>query len=153
MNTAPVSRSYLSGVALEEDLVDVELVGQVELNARAVFQHPETDGVFAADEFLFGIDADVQVVIKQVVIGAEGPVSAAQHIQARGNGSAGIAGGRGTFGRRLGGVGLLSRLSGAGLTRLAGKRRCNCKTQNEKACCEDAAGRAHGPCYPAGAAC
>ena len=78
------------GFRREENLVDTQLFGQVDLDARAVFQHAEADGVLAADELLVGIDANVKVVVEQVVVGAEGSVCAAQHIGARGDGSADI---------------------------------------------------------------
>ena len=93
-----------------EDLVDVQLSGQVELDAGAVLEHAEADGVLAGDGFGVGIDADVEVVIEQVVVGAERPVGAAQKVEARGQGRGGIDGahvprrGRGRLG--YGGAGL-----------------------------------------------
>ena len=82
--TAPESRSILERGRAEENLVDVERFVQVELDARAVLEHPEADGVLAADELLFGIDADVEMVEEQVVVGAIRPVLAAQDVGMRG---------------------------------------------------------------------
>ena len=49
MKTAPpVSRWYLSSVDAVDDFVDVERLLEIDLDARAVFEHAEADGVFAA---------------------------------------------------------------------------------------------------------
>ena len=76
----------LERVVAQENLVDVQRVAQVELDARAVLEHPEADRVLAAETLLVGIDANVQVVIEQVVVGAVRSVRAAQHVIARGDG-------------------------------------------------------------------
>src|ERR1019366_10235177 len=68
----------------EENLVDATRFMQVELDARAVLEHLEADGVLAADELLLGIDADVEMVEEQVVVGAIRPVLAAQDVGVRG---------------------------------------------------------------------
>ena len=65
----------------QENFVDLERLGQVELDARAVLEHLEPDGVFAADELLFRIYADVEMVEEQIIVGAIGPISAAQNIE------------------------------------------------------------------------
>ena len=54
------------------------------MDARGVAEHFEADGIFTADEFLFGIDADVQMVGEKIIIGAIGAVFAAKEIGARG---------------------------------------------------------------------
>ena len=82
-NTVFSSRSYLSVARPEHDLVDVQVGVQIELNARVVLQHPEADAVLAGDELLLGIDADVEVIGEQIVVGAIPPVFAAQDVGAR----------------------------------------------------------------------
>ena len=67
----------------EQDFVDVERGLQVELDARAVLQHLEADGVLAADELFLRVDADVEMVEEQIVVGAIGSVGAAQEIGVR----------------------------------------------------------------------
>ncbi len=68
--TAPCSRSYFSGVCAEQDLVDLQVGVEVELDAGVVLEHLEADRVLAADALLVRIDADVEVVGQQVVVGA-----------------------------------------------------------------------------------
>ena len=51
---------------------------QVELDASVVFQHLEANRVLPTDGFLLGINTDVEVVIKQIIIGAPGAVFAAK---------------------------------------------------------------------------
>ncbi len=53
---------------------------QIELDAGVVFEHLETDRVLPADEFLLGIDTNVQVVREQIIVGAVRPVGAAEEI-------------------------------------------------------------------------
>jgi len=67
-----------------QNFVDLQRLKQVELDARAVVEHPKTNSILAADCLLLRIDADVQVVIKQLVVGAIGPIASAQHLRARG---------------------------------------------------------------------
>ena len=67
----------------EQDLVDVQVGVQIELDARVVLQHLEANRVLAAEELLLRIDADVEVVGEQVVVGAIAPVLAAQDVRAR----------------------------------------------------------------------
>ena len=45
----------------------------------------KADGVLAADGLLSGIDAHVEVVVEQIVVGAERTISAAQHVGAVGH--------------------------------------------------------------------
>ena len=54
----------------KEDLVDVERLLEVELDARVVLEHLEADSVLPADEFLVGVDADIEMVEEQIVVGA-----------------------------------------------------------------------------------
>ena len=67
----------------EQDLVDLQVVVEVELDARVVLQHLEADRVLAAEELLVRIDADVEVVGEQIVVGAIAAVLAAQDVGAR----------------------------------------------------------------------
>ncbi len=53
---------------------------QIELDAPAVLQHPEADGVLPLKELLFRIDANIEVVKQQIVIGAIGSIGAAQNV-------------------------------------------------------------------------
>ena|ERR1700691_3602360 len=66
--------------AAEEDLVDVKRVDQVELDPRVILEHFEPDRVLPADELFLRIDANVEVVEQQVVVGAIWPVSTAQDV-------------------------------------------------------------------------
>ncbi len=68
----------------EQNLVDIERRVQVELNTRVVLEHLEADRVLPADDFLIRVDADVEVVVEQVVVGAIGAVGAAEDICLRG---------------------------------------------------------------------
>ena len=77
------SRSYLSGVGAEQNLVDVQVGVQIELDARVVLEHLEADRVLAADRLLVRIDADVEVVEEQIVVRAIAAVLAAQDVGAR----------------------------------------------------------------------
>ena len=69
--------------ALEEDLIDLQRGVQIELDPRAVLEHPEPDGVLPADELLLRVDAHVEMVREQIVIGAIRSVLAAQNIGPR----------------------------------------------------------------------
>ena len=80
-NSAGIALVFQGGVA-EQNLIDVEGGVQIELDARGVLQHPEADGDLAAEEFLFRVDANVQVVEEQIVVGAIRSVGAAQDIGA-----------------------------------------------------------------------
>ncbi len=59
------------------DLVDLQGRDELELDAVAVREHLEADRVAAADELLLGIDAQIEVVEEQIVVGAIRPVRAA----------------------------------------------------------------------------
>ena len=67
----------------EENLVDGQRGMQVELDAVVVLEHLETNGVLAADRFLFRIDAHVEMVVKQIVVGAIPAIFAAQNVGLR----------------------------------------------------------------------
>ena len=45
---------------IEQNLVDIQRFGKVNLNARVVTKHPEANRILAADELLRGIDAHVE---------------------------------------------------------------------------------------------
>ena len=102
----------LSGA--EEDFVDLE-GSEIELDAGAILEHAEADGVFAAEGFVVGIDADAEVVVEEIVVGAEGSIGSAEHGGAVGESGdgVGVAGARGCglcCGRgRGGGAGRLGR--------------------------------------------
>ncbi len=59
---------------------------QVELNARAVLEHLEADGDLSADELLLRVDADIQMIEEQIVVGAIRAVLAAQDVGMSGSG-------------------------------------------------------------------
>ena len=65
----------------QQDLVDLERGIELELDAGAVLQHLEADGVRSADEFLVRIDAEVEMVEEQIVVGAIGAVRAAEKVR------------------------------------------------------------------------
>ena len=70
-------------------------------------EHPEADRVLAGDRLLVRIDADVEVVEEQIVVGAVAPVLAAQDVGARRRPLGGRLGGRGPLrigDRRRGGL-------------------------------------------------
>src|SRR5580658_10411793 len=56
---------------------------EIELDAGVVVEHLEANGVLPADEFLFGVDADVQMVVEQIVVSAIWTVSSAQNVGTR----------------------------------------------------------------------
>ncbi len=58
---------------------------EVELNARTILKHAKADCVFPADGFLIGIDAHIEVIVEEIVVGAERTISAAQHVGAVGH--------------------------------------------------------------------
>ena len=103
------SRSYLSGVVPRRILSMLQRLLEVELDARAVLEHLEANGVFAADEFLVGIDANIEVVVEQIVVGAVWAVGTAQDV--------GLCRFEGGY-SRLARAGLLRRLRGGLLGRL-----------------------------------
>ena len=84
MYTVLRSRVYFnSGRPFQwRDAIDREIRIQLELDAGIVLEHPEADGVPAADPLLLGIDADVEVVVQQIVVGAIAAVFAAQELRA-----------------------------------------------------------------------
>ena len=64
----------------EKNPVYLERGVQIELDAPAVLQHLEADGVFSPEELLLRVDADIEVVKQQIIIGAIGSVGAAQNV-------------------------------------------------------------------------
>jgi hypothetical protein len=67
----------------EEDFVDVEARVQIDLNARGLFQHAEADRVLPADELLRWIDANIEMVVEQVVVGAVRSVGTEEDVRLR----------------------------------------------------------------------
>ena len=68
----------------EQNLVDCRaLAYEIELDALVVLEHLEADRVLAADHFLLGIDADVEMVVEQIVVRAVPAILAAQNVRAR----------------------------------------------------------------------
>ena len=67
----------------QENLIDLQRVSQIKLDSHIVFEHLEANGVLAADEFLFRINADIKMVEEQVIVGAIRPISAAQDVKPR----------------------------------------------------------------------
>lgn len=76
----------------EEDLVDVEGVSEVDLDAGGVGEHLKADGVFAGDELLVRVDADAEVVVEEVVVGAIGAVGSAEDVGVGGCARVGLRG-------------------------------------------------------------
>ena len=52
----------------QKNLVHIETRVQVDLNARVGFQHVETKRVFPADELPFRINANIEMVVEQIVV-------------------------------------------------------------------------------------
>src|SRR5688572_11443757 len=68
----------------KQDALDRHVRVEVELDARVVFEHLEADAVDARDALSLRIDADVEMIEKQIVVGAIASVTAAQDVGARG---------------------------------------------------------------------
>ena len=64
------------------DLLDREVRVEIDLNPGVVLQHPETDAVLAADQLLRRVDADVEVVVAEIVVGAIAAVLATKDVGA-----------------------------------------------------------------------
>jgi hypothetical protein len=54
----------------QEDAVNPKRWHQVELNALAILQHPELDGIHSTQKLLGRIHPHMQVVVQQVVVRA-----------------------------------------------------------------------------------
>ena len=84
-------RAFLARVlerrAGEQDAIDVQGLMQIDLDAVVVGQHAEADRVLAAEEFLIGVEADVEVVVQQVVVGAVAAVFATEKLGGGGGGA------------------------------------------------------------------
>lgn len=52
-----------------QNFVYIQVGKQVELNARIVLQHLEANRVLAAQEFLVRINAKVEIIGKQIIVG------------------------------------------------------------------------------------
>jgi len=70
----------LQGRRAEQNPVDPEVGGEVELDPRVVGEHPEADPVRTRDRLLARIDAHVEVVEEEVVVGAVTPVLPAKDV-------------------------------------------------------------------------
>jgi hypothetical protein len=66
-----------------DDFINLQIVVEVELNPRVVFEHAEADRVLAADKLLLRIDANIKMVKKQIVVGPVPPVLPAQDVGVR----------------------------------------------------------------------
>src|ERR1041385_8988590 len=64
----------------EENLVDHQRVRQIKLYPRIVLEHFEADGVLPSDGLFLRINPDIEVVKKQIVVGAIRPVGATQDV-------------------------------------------------------------------------
>src|SRR5258708_27178585 len=51
------------------NLVDVKRSRQIKLYARAIFDHPEADGILPADKFLLRAHPDIEMLRKHAVLG------------------------------------------------------------------------------------
>jgi len=134
-------RAVVTGVLqcgrAEKDFVDIELIGQVDLNARGILNHAETNRVAPADELLCGIDPNRKVVVEKIVVGAERTVSPAKHVQSRGNGRSGVRWRRRTP------------WNGSLLLSLAGQPSHGCKAEKEEAQDRHKLSKVHGLWYRA----
>src|SRR5262249_49924199 len=53
---------------LKNNFVNLQVLVEIQLDARVILQHAKANRILAADEFLFRIDANIQVIEKQVVV-------------------------------------------------------------------------------------
>src|ERR1700683_323560 len=104
----------------QENFVNIKSGVEIELNARVVLQHLEADSVFSTDGFFVWINADIEVVVEEIIVVAILAVRATKSVGASGNvrrigprGRGGLLGRSGGSGGRI----LLSLRSG-----LSGKR-------------------------------
>src|SRR5262245_21844920 len=70
----------------QQDPVDIQVVKQIELDPSVVLEHPESDRVLTADELLFGINPDVEIIRKQIIVSSMLAIFAAKNVGARGRG-------------------------------------------------------------------
>jgi hypothetical protein len=68
-NADPDFRSYFSSL-VPSRILSVQCLVQIESDARAVLYHLESDRDLPAEELLLGIDANIEIVEQQVVVGA-----------------------------------------------------------------------------------
>jgi hypothetical protein len=66
----------------EQNLVDIQIGSQVQLDPDIVLEHPESDSVLSANEFLFRIDTDIEMVIEQIVVRAIPSIFTAEYLRA-----------------------------------------------------------------------
>jgi hypothetical protein len=65
------------------NLIDLQVVIEVELNARVILEHLEANRILAADELLFRIDANVQIDKKADRCSRDSAVFAAEDVGVR----------------------------------------------------------------------
>src|SRR6202034_1293136 len=65
---------------LQKNLIDLKRPHEIQLNAAAVLQHFEADGILTAQGSLLRIYPYVQVVVEQIVVGAIRAIAPAQMI-------------------------------------------------------------------------
>src|SRR6516164_4311381 len=56
---------------------------QIELNSRAFLEHFESDGVLPADIFFLGIDANIQMVVEQIIVRSISSILTTQNVGSR----------------------------------------------------------------------
>ena len=66
----------------QHDLLDHQNLAEIELNARAVGQHLEAHGIHAGNGLAYRIDANIEVVVEQIVVRSVRPVGPAQDFDA-----------------------------------------------------------------------
>ena len=69
-----------------QDLVHAEVGEEIKLDTSIILEHLEADGVLPGDHLLFRVDAHVQMVEEQIVVGAIPAVFATEDIGLRGRG-------------------------------------------------------------------
>ncbi len=66
--------------ARKDNLIDLQIVVEIQLDSIIVLKHLEADGVLAANKFLLRVDANVEMIEKQIIISAIPAVFTAQDI-------------------------------------------------------------------------
>jgi len=140
---------------IEKYFVDVECGMQIELDALAILEHSEANGVLASKKLFVRVDTDIQVVEQEMIVGAVGSVGAAQNIRARRRGrsrrslrcrrrlrgSALLRGGRKNWrSGRLSRGGRVRGVSGSGLTSRCCAKVCEKKENRGKTFTETRSG-------------
>ena len=79
---ARIARVFQFG-RIQQNAVHLQRIVKIQLNARVVLQHPETDGVLSTQELLLRIHAHIEVVREQIVVSAIPAVLATQDVGVR----------------------------------------------------------------------